>query len=344
MGIESPADVGELGGTTDEEKSVDEIFAGEARKVDLVLDVLHNLLHACPDDVVEVALLIGAVAIAQGDDLVGVVVGVLYVGIAIGALEGFGFALLAVEDVGDVAGDVGSSQGDDGQMAQEFALVDGHRGGFTAHVDKHAARGALLFGGDHRGQLGGGQSGALDGQSGFAEARFDGLHRGGVAGDIEELCVNAFGHHAQRFGGDDGAEFILEGDGLQIEAVGSFLLTVEHEEVVEQLLGDGEAFVILLVDAVDDGARGLAIDGHVEPADAAIDLLLQPLTDGFEVGGHFLDIEHAPLVDEVDRGNGDIGEHIDDAFGLFAPHDARHFGRTEHNGSHKAVGVLFCHI
>ena len=84
-------------------------------------------------------------------------------------------------------------------------------------------------------------------------------------------------------------------------------------------MGDGEAFVILLVDAVDDGARGLAIDGHVEPADAAIDLLLQPLTDGFEVGGHFLDIEHTPLVDEVDRGNGDIGEHIDDASGSLRP-------------------------
>ena len=147
----SNVDVWKQGGSSGHVKAVDEGVAVIAGIFDLRLDVLYDLRSASFDDVIQFRERARTTAVAKVDDFAVVfVAGRL--GIAVCAFELFGFALLAVENTRDVARDVQTAEGKNGEMTKQFTAVDSHGGGFAPHVHEDATCAALLFTGHHTGQ------------------------------------------------------------------------------------------------------------------------------------------------------------------------------------------------
>ena len=165
-----------------------------------------------------------------------VVVGAVRLGITVSALEFFSFALFAVENARNVARNVQSSEWKNGKVAEQFAAIDRHRGGFAAHVHKDTTGAARFFVGHHVGQTIGGHRMTCNRQTGFAETGLDGLDGAGIANDIEELRTNAIRHHAHSLVGRESTHGIFERKRVDKDLILADLIAVVSFERFDQLL------------------------------------------------------------------------------------------------------------
>ena len=187
----------------------------------------------------------------------------------VGQLELFGFVVVDLER-GDVVRDVFSAQRDDGQVAQDAALVDGHRGGAEAHVHENAAR-ALLGLGEHD---------ACQAQR--RDERFNGvdacLFEAGAhavadacrGSHVEEASLDVVGVEA------DGVELRLRAEAVFLrDDVEDFAsrrggTAVGVEYFVDRLVVDDALLVEVFRDGVGHGVHAHAFDAHVDLADGLL--------------------------------------------------------------------------
>ena len=260
--------------------------------------------------------------------------------IAVGALELFGFALFAIEDARDVARDVLTTERQHGEVAQQFAAIDGNGGGFAPHLDEGATGAAFLFVGHHVGQAVGSHGVAHNGETGLAETGFNGFNGAGIAHDVQKLCTDAVGHYSHRFDGGEGTHGVFLRKGVDENlVVADFVAVVGFERLDELLLyrdalGEGAFF------NVGDGAHALAVERHIDLFDVAVDLIFEALADVFEALRHFVDVVHATFANEVGRGHRYIGEDVDSSFAVYASHHAGDFGGADGDGGIKGtIGI-----
>ena len=101
-----------------------------------MLDVEDDFLHACFHQAVEFFILHGA-TVAQRDRFVLVFL-LVAVSRGIFAFELFSLRILNLQ-CAEVAVDVGATERDDGEMAENIVLEDGHGSGFRTHVHEGAS-------------------------------------------------------------------------------------------------------------------------------------------------------------------------------------------------------------